>query len=132
MADIERKVTVWPVRDGQMVFSFAVLSPAGAVELRFAVHMDEHGDQVWNSHGEGVVRARGIEVHSATPLYQSDLEPSDTQCWLIGGKCWHDGTSLWAIEHVLPGLKAGGTDWLWPVLEERHAAQFGPKESDHA
>jgi len=125
---LQRKVTVFPVRNGDMEFSFAVLDERGAVELRFAAFAThEVADELRRFNlGEELIRARGVECHSATPMYEGQpVSDVGRPCWLLGKPCYHDGTSSWAINHVLPGLKAHGTDWLWPVLEARHRDQFG-------
>ena len=38
----------------------------------------------------------GLEHHSRTPI--NDEPPSHHNCWLLGGICWHDGTSMYAEE----------------------------------
>jgi hypothetical protein len=42
-------------------------------------------------------------------------------CSLLGGgKCWHDGTSLWASEHWAPGFANGGAEWVWRELRKTY------------
>ena len=48
----------------------------------------------------------GLEFHS----FAGKGSPSHTPCWLLGGPCWHDGTSSYAM------------DTLWPVIEPMLAA----------
>lgn len=48
----------------------------------------------------------GVEVHHASPpddsgWYKPD-KPSHTDCWLLDGPCWHDGTSLYFSERITP------------------------------
>lgn len=45
----------------------------------------------------------GLELHRIYPL--GDDAPDHVNCPLTGGRCWHDGTSLYA------------TETLWPVIE---------------
>ena len=53
----------------------------------------------------------GIEVHRATPgQYDDPAEPSHTDCWLIGGPCWHDGSSLQFDEQVRPMIERFGAE----------------------
>ena len=41
----------------------------------------------------------GFEVHSRTPpSYDDDAEPDHDDCTVLGGRCWHDGSSLAASE----------------------------------
>lgn len=44
-------------------------------------------------------------------------------CHVLGGKCYYDGSGLQADEWLKEFLE-GGTDWLWPKLEERYYLQF--------
>ena len=45
----------------------------------------------------------GLEIHyRQAPEYMSDKSPSQTDCWLLKGPCWHDGTSLYAREFLIP------------------------------
>lgn len=44
----------------------------------------------------------GLEIHYRHPPdYMSNHAPHE-KCWLIGGPCWHDGTSLYVTETVIP------------------------------
>ena len=48
----------------------------------------------------------GVEVHHATCPDSSGWfkpdEPSQSECWLLDGPCWHDGTSLYFRERIAP------------------------------
>lgn len=48
----------------------------------------------------------GVEVHYPHPVYPWDSEdkPHHENCWLLGGPCWHDGTSLYFSERIAPML----------------------------
>lgn len=64
-----------------------------------------------------------VGYHSLVPMYQGQ-EPMGRDCELVeGGKCFYDGSGLRADEWV-PLFVAGGTDWLWPKLEEEYRAFF--------
>jgi hypothetical protein len=67
--------------------------------------------------------------------YHSDFDPSGGQeaayhknCWLTGGKCWHDGTSLYAFEHLWPIIKGhlarGDHDGVFRILEKHYDQRF--------
>ena len=45
----------------------------------------------------------GIEVHSRTPMYSE--HKGHENCWLIGGTCYHDGSSLYFSEYIEPRLR---------------------------
>ena len=61
----------------------------------------------------------GIEQHSRTPT--SDTAPTHDKCWLLGGPCWHDGSSLAAIERWIP---------LWEVAPHDHDRMFRLLEAE--
>ena len=45
----------------------------------------------------------GLECHwREPPSYMADAPPSHDDCWLLKQPCWHDGTSLYARETILP------------------------------
>ena len=45
----------------------------------------------------------GLEMHyRAAPDYMKEHPPSNTNCWLLNAPCWHDGTSLYAHEVIIP------------------------------
>lgn len=45
----------------------------------------------------------GIEQHwPRPPSWATDTLPTQTNCWIIGGDCWHDGSSLQASEYWIP------------------------------
>src|SRR5262245_5119155 len=54
----------------------------------------------------------GVEIHyRQPPSYMLDDPPSNEHCWLLGGPCWHDGSSLRASEEFIPvWLSLGSED----------------------
>lgn len=56
----------------------------------------------------------GVECHWAqcpAGSYHNPDTPSHGDCWLLGGPCWHDGTSLYFSERIEPWLPyADGDD----------------------
>jgi hypothetical protein len=53
----------------------------------------------------------GIGIHYRTPPdYMKDDAPSCNPCWLIGGPCWHDGSSMQATEFWIPFWLANRND----------------------
>lgn len=72
----------------------------------------------------------GLEFHYRTPPeHMRDDAPSHKDCWVIGGPCWHDGTSLYAAEHWVPRWELAPHDHdgmfsaLIKELERREADQ---------
>ena len=62
----------------------------------------------------------GVEYHNKT----GDRAPDFEHCSVIGGPCWCDGTTLWAVEFVLPLFRECGEQALWDLLEQRYAKYF--------
>ncbi len=69
----------------------------------------------------------GIEVHSKTRVYEGQ-KPSNEDCWLIGCKCFHDGSSLWWSETgcylVARCLTFHKDDEIWRELWSWYEAKF--------
>lgn len=63
-----------------------------------------------------------LGYHSLTPQYE-DQGIQDKDCQVLGAPCYYDGSSLNA-DDLIEGFLAGGTDWLWPKLEEYYARVF--------
>ena len=50
----------------------------------------------------------GIEGHSPVWREYDSEKPSHEHCWLLGGPCWHDGSSLQFSEQIAPWLPPPG------------------------
>jgi len=45
----------------------------------------------------------GLEIHYRTPPeHMADDAPSHDDCWLLKCPCWHDGSSLYVRDVVIP------------------------------
>jgi hypothetical protein len=71
----------------------------------------------------------GLEFHhSAISGYRKGEAPDHKDCPLIGGNCWHTGTSLYASEIVWPLLKnylfGGDHDSAFRLLEQEYDQHF--------
>ncbi len=69
----------------------------------------------------------GLEVHYRQPPdYMRDDAPSQDKCWLIGCPCWHDGTSLYASEFLIPYWQANPQDHdrMFCCLEKEYRDRF--------
>lgn len=64
----------------------------------------------------------GIEEHHRTCPTYSDRPPSHTNCRLLGGPCWHDGSSLYASEVLIP---------MWKLEFPNHDAVFAALVRDY-
>jgi len=66
----------------------------------------------------------GLEFHHLS----GEGAPHHLDCHLTGGRCWHDGTSLYALEtiwpEVEPMLRAGDHEGIFAVLEYEYNRHF--------
>lgn len=70
----------------------------------------ELGIHIWIAKSEVPLLGReyygGLEMHyRAAPDYMRESPPSQKMCWLLEAPCWHDGTSLYASEVIIPFWK---------------------------
>lgn len=60
-----------------------------------------------------------LEFHSVYPL--KDRAPDHINCPVTGGRCWHDGTSMYAMDHlwplIEPYLRRGEHELIFSILE---------------
>lgn len=63
-----------------------------------------------------------IGYHSHKPHYEHH-KPISEKCPILNGLCYYDGSSLQADDWV-EGFVCGGTEWLWPRLEQYYRFTF--------
>lgn len=73
--------------------------------------------------------ACGLEIHRCTPQrYQHGSAPHHINCPVTGGRCWHDGTSLYASETLWPRfenwLREGNHRSIFLTLEMEYDNRF--------
>lgn len=70
----------------------------------------------------------GLEFHRDFDPTNGQQAAQHKNCWLTGGKCWHEGTSLYASEHVWPMvkcyLKEGNHEAVFRTLEYEYNQHF--------
>lgn len=65
-------------------------------------HITDMGDEYAAKYNVDRFSA-GLEYHwRVPPDYMADKPPSHDRCWLLKCPCWHDGTSVYAQETLLP------------------------------
>lgn len=84
---------------------------------------------------EGYDENAGLEIHHFyPPEYLKDNAPSQLDCKLTGGKCWHDGTTLYATVDLWPliqgYLKIGEHDKIFEILHKEYESRFQPTPPD--
>ena len=63
----------------------------------------------------------GLEMHyRECPSYLTGQSPFTDNCWLTGGVCYGDGTSIYATEWLYPLFKEMGLEAFWPILEQEY------------
>src|SRR5690606_2416265 len=84
-----------PSRHGFAEHVYEVIGRDGAVHFHVTVsgRASDHGLPRYSG---------GLEEHrKQCPPYR-DCAPDHMDCRLTGGPCWHDGTSLYAMEVLIP------------------------------
>lgn len=74
----------------------------------------------------------GLEIHyRRPPAYKSEDAPSQDNCWLLGGPCWHDGMSLYAREVIIPFWQTAPHDHqrMFRFLQQEYRKRFLPEGS---
>ncbi len=82
-----------------------VEGPRGGVHI----HIHNHADDPNDLYG-------GIELHSPVPLYEGQ-EPIPN-CWLLGGNCHCDGSSLYCHERLIPRFQRASESELEKLFEQ--------------
>ena len=99
--------------DGQTM-GYGVEPGFGGVPLHvWWIRGDDGGVHIWARRapldGWPTEWIGGVEVHHATCPDSSGWfkpdEPSQSECWLLEGPCWHDGTSLYFRERIAPHFR---------------------------
>ena len=74
----------------------------------------------WTDMGEDEGKypsSAGLESHYSTPPdYMKDHAPHHSPCPLLGAPCWHDGTSLYATDTLLPQIRGASLDEAFSIL----------------
>lgn len=98
-----------------------------------AKHLSIHAYETMNN---GIEFSGGLETHwRVPPEYMADQAPSQDKCWLLNQPCWHDGTSLYVSENIIPmiegslrspkGLTADDHLMIFRLLENQMEETFG-------
>lgn len=114
----------WTKPFGHVRHNWEMVGPEGGVHFHVSV-VDGHDPSA------------GLEFHHSRIAWariRGEQEaPHHINCPLLGEPCWHDGTSLYAIETVWPIVKAmlavGNHDGIFRFLEGEYRQRFELKES---
>jgi hypothetical protein len=88
-------------------------------------HVTDLGE--FYKHGERYTG--GLEQHSRQP-FGPDEAPGQEKCWLLGGPCWHDGSSTYAHERLIPFWLSDPHDHerMFRLLEQEYERRFNGEE----
>ena len=104
-------------RFGHPERSWFVIGRKGAIHF----HVMDMGEK--DGHEYGVRYSGGLECHYRQPPdYMSEDAPSHERCHVLEGPCWHDGSSLYASETVIP---------FWLLAPDDHERMFRFLESEY-
>ena len=96
---------------------WCLVGPRGAIDFHCTNADHRIAREFW--------RSGGLEIHRREPDgYQRGEGASNDHCWLLDGPCWHDGSSLYATEQLIPLLENFGEDALWERLESEYRHRF--------
>lgn len=98
--------------------NWSLVGPKGAVNFHVSIMDDEKYPPT-----------AGLEFHHLDDHpYAQGKAPHHLDCPLTGGRCWHDGTSLYATEHLWPliegYLRCGEHKQIFDILEREYCQHF--------
>ncbi len=95
--------------------------PKGTVQ--FMVFTGWDLPHVQREHGPREPNPADLGYHSHEPMYEGQ-EPMHSDCHVLGGKCYYDGSGL-SAEPVFEVLLREGSDGVWCELERYYDEVFG-------
>ena len=104
---------------------FYAIGPKGAVQ--FCIGTDWYPEAArrhlskFPSKDERQPKGWDIGYHAKTPQYEG--QSSMGECFILGCECYYAGSSLQA-DNWVEGFVCGGTEWLWPKLDEYYRCLF--------
>lgn len=109
-------------RFGSPFYVYFVVGAHGAIHFWVTDHGEEYSQKYDVERYSG-----GLEIHYRHPPdYMAGDAPSQERCWLLNAPCWHDGTSLYASESLIPRwLIDQSHDAIKRMLEREYEQQFG-------
>lgn len=101
---------------------WCVTGEFGSLSFWFTAYPDNY------EFSDGMPGYGGVETHyneKSKPEYLSD-GGEHLDCICNGGKCWHDGASLWASEYWIPYVLPYGDKYIWEKLEYNYDLKNNP------
>ena len=103
---------------------WTIIGRDGGLSLRIVEHARRAGDPEYSG---------GLEIHRRVPADGDDSAPGFDQCWLLKCPCWHDGTSLYVTESLIPRWIQScdrDNDKMFDLMRQEYAQRFeqeGPR-----
>lgn len=88
-----------PSHYGDKQHAYEVIGRDGAIHFHVTESVRAAGD---TANSKLPRHYGGLEEHRRTCPDHTNRPPSHHDCRLLGGICWHDGTSLYASEVLIP------------------------------
>lgn len=119
----------WPYGGNKPHHTWSIIGRHGAK------HLDISGYEL-----NGILNfSGGLETHWRNPPeYMANDAPSQDKCWLLGQPCWHDGTSSYVSDYIIPmiehslrsdaGLTSYDHDRIFTLLEREMVETFEPEQ----
>ena len=102
------------VRHGGIEHCYSIVCRQGAIHFHVTEYLED-------GFMKGHEPSGGLEMHYRTPPdYMADQAPSDDRCPFIHQPCWHDGTSLYASETLIPkwARRDSEIEMFWVLVRE--------------
>jgi hypothetical protein len=115
-----------------MEIRFAVVGARGAITINMSTnwYLPQNQQSSFNmlsrypfdSNSLMMPNITDVGYHARVSQYEG--QPEMSECHLLGCPCYYDGSALWGNEEWRLGFLHGGTDWLWPRMEEEYEHRF--------
>lgn len=109
-------------RFGNAERTWIVIGRHGAIHF----HVIDLGEKYSKEH-RAERYSGGLEIHyRQPPEYMANDAPSHDRCFVLEGPCWHDGTSLYAQERIIPFWQSAPDDHerMFRFLEREYVERF--------
>ena len=114
-------------RFGHPNHTYTCIGRHGAVHF----HISDFGAEWEKTHGQRF--GAGLEIHyREPPPHMADYAPSQDKCWLIGCPCWHDGTTMYAEETLLPMWRPNDHERMFRLMEHEYRLRFEKEDEEKA
>jgi len=119
MSKFKHEKYSWSRHWGTPQHWWELVGPNGAIHFHVSMSEEKYGGPT-----------AGLEFHHLS----GEGAPHHLNCPLTGGRCWHDGTSLYASEtlwpQIEPMLRSGDHDGIFRALEWEYDRHFDQTDEE--